>query len=81
MPLVLWMPDALRAGPAEAAARHVDLLPTVLESVGVPLPAGLPGRSLLSASAAGPAPAYFEALSCTLNRGWAPLTGVLPREP
>jgi tetratricopeptide (TPR) repeat protein len=53
----------------------VDILPTVLESVGAPVPARLPGRSLLSA--AGPAPAYFEALSSTLNRGWAPLTGVL----
>ena len=75
VPLVVWMPGALRAGSSDVAARHVDILPTVLESVGIPLPAGLPGRSLLSAS--GPAPAYFEALSSTLNRGWAPLTGVL----
>jgi arylsulfatase A-like enzyme/Flp pilus assembly protein TadD len=75
VPLVLWMPRGLPPGRSEAQARHVDIFPTVLESVGVPIPPGLPGRSLLSA--AGPAPAYFEALSSTLNRGWAPLTGVL----
>ena len=29
--------------------QHVDLLPTILELVGAPIPSGLPGRSLLSA--------------------------------
>ncbi|HEY7291442.1 MAG TPA: sulfatase-like hydrolase/transferase [Vicinamibacterales bacterium] len=61
-------------------ARHVDILPTLLEAVGRPVPAGLPGRSLLSSAArheAGAPPSYFEAMSAMLNRGWAPLTGVL----
>ena len=46
----------------------------------LPLPAGLPGRSLLDAAAGRPAgdvPTYFEALSGQLNRGWAPLRGVI----
>src|SRR6202040_2238489 len=39
-----------------------------------------PGRSLLPLAGAAGAPAetsYFEALSATFNRGWAPLRGVL----
>jgi arylsulfatase A-like enzyme/Tfp pilus assembly protein PilF len=62
-------------------ARHVDILPTILDATGSPAPAGLPGRSLLPASERGPAAqprtSYFEAMSAMLNRGWAPLTGVL----
>ena len=44
------------------------------------MPEGLPGRSLLAAAAGErteePA-TYFEALSGQLNRGWAPLRGVI----
>src|SRR5262249_13260642 len=58
--------------------RHVDIAPTVLDIIGERADPTLPGRSLLS-----PAPdrsataSYFEALSASLNRGWAPLTGVI----
>ena len=65
---------------AKAPARHVDILPTILEAVGQPLPADLPGRSLLTAAERGDTTvraSYFEAMSAMLNRGWAPLTGVL----
>jgi len=66
---------------SSVSARHVDLLPTVLEAIGQPVPSDLPGRSLLPSAArrdrATPRPVYFEALSAQLNRGWAPLTGVL----
>jgi tetratricopeptide (TPR) repeat protein len=54
----------------------VDIVPTVLGALGVEPPDGLPGRSLLAA----PDPAqtaYFESLTTSLNRGWAPLRGVL----
>ena len=63
------------------AARHVDILPTVLDAIGQPVPADLPGRTLLPArerlASAAPRPMYFEAMSGMLNHGWAPLTGVL----
>ena len=58
--------------------RHIDIVPTVLDAVERPAETTLPGRSLLT-----PAPeplaitSYFEALSASLNRGWAPLTGVI----
>jgi len=67
------------AGVAQRAARHVDILPTILEAIGQPAPGDLPGRSLLTAAerAAPDAPSYFEAMSAMLNRGWAPLTGIV----
>jgi arylsulfatase A-like enzyme/tetratricopeptide (TPR) repeat protein len=74
IPLVLWSPGRIAPGSDPRPARHVDVLPTVLEMLRLPAPAGLPGRSLL-ASAAGDAPSYFEALTAWINRGWAPLYG------
>src|SRR5205814_5380288 len=74
-----------RAGTGEVssvAARHVDILPTILDAVGQPIPADLPGRSLLPAAerrASAARPSYFEAMSAMLNRGWAPLSGVVDR--
>jgi Tfp pilus assembly protein PilF len=65
---------------SHVSARHVDILPTILEAVGQPVPADLPGRSLLSAAerrGSSPRPSYFEAMSSMLNRGWAPLSGVI----
>ncbi len=87
VPLVLWWPGAV-PGRDPASARHVDILPTVLAALHLAAPGGLPGRSLLQPTAAPPAarPAvdagaggisYFEALSASLNRGWAPLRGVV----
>ncbi len=61
---------------SDRAARHVDLVPTVLDALQLPPVGGLPGRSLLQAAEPN-LPSYFEALSASLNRGWAPLTGVL----
>jgi arylsulfatase A-like enzyme/Flp pilus assembly protein TadD len=64
----------------DAPVRHVDLLPTILEAVGAAPDPALPGSSLanLIARGTGPdRPSYFEAMSATLNRGWAPLRGVL----
>ena len=76
---------ATTAGPSRrprtssAAVQHVDIFPTVLDALEVPPPAGLPGLSLagLTPGAARVRASYFEALAPSLNRGWAPLTGVL----
>jgi Tfp pilus assembly protein PilF len=65
---------------SSVAARHIDILPTILEATGQPAQSDLPGRSLLPAAerrrGAAPRPSYFEAMSAMLNRGGAPLTGV-----
>jgi arylsulfatase A-like enzyme/Tfp pilus assembly protein PilF len=81
VPLVLYAPGLLAPGVVRAPARHVDLLPTILDALGIEPPPDLPGRSLLALAAGrdGEAPprTYFEALSPSLNQGWAPLHGVV----
>lgn len=77
IPLVLWGPG-VPPGRDDRLARHVDILPTLLEDLGIAAPPGLPGRSLLEpVDGSAPTTSYFEALSTNLNRGWAPLRGVL----
>src|SRR5262249_37080132 len=59
-------------------ARLVHVVPPVLQAAGPPErpgPPRRPGRSLLGPPAAGDS--SFESLSATLNRGWAPLRGLL----
>jgi len=62
------------------AVRHVDIVPTILDVLGLPVPDGLPGHSLRTAAdRAGGAKraSYFEAMSGAVDYGWAPLVGVL----
>lgn len=75
VPLILNGP---RIGPGVAGAPvgHDDILPTVLDLVGIAAPGNLEGRSL----AAPPSldrPIYFEAMDAAITRGWAPLRGVV----
>jgi len=80
VPIVLYAPNLLASRVVETAAQHVDLLPTVLDIVSLPVPADLDGRSLvpsMTGSAGRPTVTYFEALSGSLNRGWAPLAGIV----
>lgn len=71
----------LVAGPGVKArreaqyVRHIDIVPTILQRAGIEPPQGLPGQSLLGALK--PQDSYFEALTASLDRGWAPLTGVI----
>ena len=80
VPLVVWAPGLFRPHVVREPVRHVDLLPTVLDVLGAPVPDGLPGRSLLPLLArrddGSGRPSYFEALSASLNRRWAPLHGL-----
>ncbi len=64
----------------DTPARHIDIAPTVLDAVGVPVDPTWLGTSLraLIADGNGPdRPSYFESMSFNLVRGWAPLRGVL----
>ena len=56
-------------------ARHIDIVPTILDWIDERPRETLPGQSLLIKPA--DRETYFEALSTALNRGWAPLTGVI----
>jgi tetratricopeptide (TPR) repeat protein len=81
VPLLWHNPRLFAARVVTASARHVDLVPSILDALGLPAPAGLPGRSLLAAAqgrAPGEdAPSYVETLTPALTRGWAPIHGVL----
>ena len=79
VPLVVWGPG-VEPGEDPRAARHVDIVPTLLDALDLPkTPAGgtpLAGRSLLEPwGAESDEATYFEAMSASLNRGWAPLYG------
>jgi len=78
VPLVVWG-RGVAPGRDSRWARHVDIFPTVLLAAGVAPPAvpRHPGRSLLAPAVTADSDSYFEALSTTLNRGWAPLRGLL----
>jgi arylsulfatase A-like enzyme len=69
VPLILKLAAGEGAMRVPEAAQHVDLLPTVLDLLGIAAPAGLEGRSLrgtiaawLRGAAAGPAPPVFAYL-------------------
>jgi tetratricopeptide (TPR) repeat protein len=79
VPLILYAPRLFGPRAPVARVRHVDILPTVLDALGLAAPKDASGQSLLAlASGTGAAPeaSYFEALSSSVNRGWAPLTGL-----
>ena len=58
--------------------RHVDIVPSILDVTGVRGPDRLPGASVVQHASG--ADSYFESLSASLNRGWAPLTGIIHKE-
>ncbi len=79
IPLVVVGPR-LAPGRDPRPAGHIDIVPTVLDALGLPPDPALPGRSLLppdDPAADARVAHYFEALSANLNRGWAPLFGVV----
>ena len=81
VPLVIYQPRLAPPGVIDTPARHIDLLPTILDAVEIESPPTLPGRTLLPAMTRSreitSAPIYFEALSASLSRRWAPLDGVV----
>jgi arylsulfatase A-like enzyme/Flp pilus assembly protein TadD len=79
VPLVVSVPGA-KAGRVKDFVGHVDIFPTVCDLVGAGKPASLHGESLapyLRGRARKAAPVYFQALDAHLNRGWAPIRGVV----
>jgi arylsulfatase A-like enzyme/Tfp pilus assembly protein PilF len=83
----LWVP-LIMAGPGIPGSRtaeyvsHVDIFPTVCELLSVPTPPTLQGASLgplLKGKKGGPdaRPIYIESLEPYLNKGCAPLHGII----
>src|SRR5262249_22516752 len=76
VPLLLWNPGSLPPSVEKKMARHIDIVPTVLDLLGVSPPKNLSGVSLVRPAPSGQT-SYFEALSAWLERGWAPLRGAM----
>lgn len=83
VPLIVARVEPGAAAPArgvtiDTPVQHLDLLPTVLDAAGLPPDERLPGLPLREAMAEdADRPVYFEALSASIRRGWAPLRGVI----
>ena len=79
VPLLFHGPGVTPGTRILATARSIDLLPTLLDLLGVRAAAGqqLPGRSLAAVLAGGPQPAetatYAESLTPRLHYGWSDL--------
>jgi choline-sulfatase len=83
VPLIVYGPGIIAPRTVSTPVRHIDVVPTVLDALGMAIPKDLPGRSLLpliNGRRAESTESYLEALSSSLNRGWAPLHGVLDRD-
>jgi len=68
-----------RGAVIDTPARHVDIVPTIADVIELPVNPQWPGRSLATADAtdASVQATYFEAMTPTLTRGWAPLSGMI----
>jgi arylsulfatase A-like enzyme/predicted Zn-dependent protease len=78
VPLIIRFPGAAARGEViNHAVSHVDLMPTVLEAVGLPVPADAQGASLLPLIDGGEMTSqrevYTESFYPLLHYGWAPL--------
>jgi len=79
VPLLVRGPGLPSGRRVAALVRTVDLMPTILELVGLAAPDGIDGRSLvglMSGSAGGTRVAYSEAQLPRYHYGWAPLASV-----
>ena len=84
VPLILWAAPRLEPQVFSETVGHVNVLPTVLELLNVPVPDSVQGKTLLprlsGQGQAGNGPVYFETLHSYLTQNLAPLTGLIDGE-
>lgn len=78
VPLVFRFPGRVPVGSSAAPARLVDVVPTILELLGLPAPGPTDGASVAPlfrdpGAAAATQPAYVESYQPWLSYGWSPL--------
>ncbi len=76
VPLLLKLPGSARAGRVATPAQLVDVVPTLLELAGAPVPDGLPGASLLALPEE-PRRIYAETFYPRLHYGWSDLASIV----
>ena len=67
VPLVLYQPRLFRPRVVPDPVRHVDLLPTILDALALPVPDGLPGVSLLPLAVGGLLRSFVDLLRGALR--------------
>lgn len=75
VPLMLYQKSRIRPRVEKSFVRHIDIAPTILDMLGIERPKEMAGASLLDLKE--PRNTYFEALTASLNLGWAPLIGMI----
>ncbi|MGO9273379.1 MAG: sulfatase-like hydrolase/transferase [Terriglobia bacterium] len=80
VPLLIKIPG-IQPRAIESEASLVDVMPTLLEALGIPIPANVQGRSLLreiqgQSHLAGASLLYSETYLPLLHFGWSPLRGL-----
>jgi tetratricopeptide (TPR) repeat protein len=75
VPLLLRFPHGRRTGRSDAPVSVVDVFPTALEALGLPVPAGTDAVSLWDEDPGADRGVYLESYSGWLNYGWSPLAG------
>jgi arylsulfatase A-like enzyme len=81
VPLIFWAAPHLEPQVVSEPVSHVDMVPTILELLGVTVPESVQGKTLLprmrKQGPAGSRPVYFETLHPYLTLNLAPLTGLI----
>ena len=80
VPLVLRAPGLLPARVVRTPVRHVDVVPTILDLLGMAVPDGVRGTSLLPyvrGRKTSDLPSYIETVYPRENYGWSELRGVI----
>jgi arylsulfatase A-like enzyme/Flp pilus assembly protein TadD len=84
VPLILWAKSHLKPQVFSETVSHVDLVPTILELLGFPVPDSVQGNTLLprlsGQGITDSRPIYFETLHPYLTQNLAPLTGIIDGE-
>ncbi len=84
VPLIVRVPGGRSGAVVETPVGTVDILPTVLDLLGLPIPERVQGRSLISelggTAAAEPAVLYAETLAPRLGYGWGELRALFRGE-
>jgi pentatricopeptide repeat protein len=82
IPLIIKLPDKNNHKMIDEFVSHIDIFPTVCETLKIKIPKQVEGLSLLPLIKGEKKKLkerwiYFESLPPYLNRGWAPLTGYI----
>lgn len=76
VPLIVYEKNQIKPHVEKRFVRHIDIVPTILDRLGEQKPVEMLGESLLRVGDKFRT-TYFEALTASLNLGWAPLVGMI----